>query len=392
MKVLVVDDNKVRNKEIKNLLIENCKIQKNNIVLCLNAQDAKNHMRNTYFDIVILDVMLPQRDESPSAAVGIKLLEEVSRRPVLKTPGRVLGITANFDDINQYQSEFEKYFFTVIEATLTNKKWKGIIVDTIKYNMSSSISKSTNTQEKICLTLHGIKTRGAWQQKLHSLINNYTDTIDVQHYKYGYFSVFSFFIPYLRQQAVKNFSLALNNLIQNNPNKSFIVFAHSFGTYIAVKGIEKLIKSGVSVNLNKLVLCGSVLNSNHDFSVISENCKTTIINEAGDSDLALIASQAFIPNTGMAGRTGFHGFNNKRFVNRYFNGGHSLYFNEDSDFIERYWLPLLSTEEAPLLLDQRTDSFAKNVLEITVRFIGKFKELIYIGLALYIVQIFVIPW
>jgi hypothetical protein len=258
--------------------------------------------------------------------------------------------------------------------------------------MSSSISKSTNTQEKICLTLHGIKTRGAWQQKLHSLINNYTDTIDVQHYKYGYFSVFSFFIPYLRQQAVKNFSLALNNLIQNNPNKSFIVFAHSFGTYIAVKGIEKLIKSGVSVNLNKLVLCGSVLNSNHDFSVISENCKTTIINEAGDSDLALIASQAFIPNTGMAGRTGFHGFNNKRFVNRYFNGGHSLYFNEDSDFIERYWLPLLSTEEAPLLLDQRTDSFAKNVLEITVRFIGKFKELIYIGLALYIVQIFVIPW
>jgi hypothetical protein len=54
----------------------------------------------------------------------------------------------------------------------------------------------------------------------------------------------------------------------------------------------------------------------------------------GLDDKILFLSEALVPNTGMAGRIGFYGLNNNRFVNRYFKGGHSHYFEEMKNFME----------------------------------------------------------
>ena len=59
----------------------------------------------------------------------------------------------------------------------------------------------------------------------------------------------------------------------------------------------------------------------------------------------------------MAGRLGFNGLTSSRFQNRFFTGGHSLYFLQDgapSDaFMERYWVPVLSCGETPTPRDDR---------------------------------------
>lgn len=377
LKVLIVDDNKVRNKQIRKLLGKECSLIEEDILDCDNAHKAKLIMRSTYVDILILDIMIPRLDETASAKVGLDLLEQVTRRATIKTPGRVLGITANIDDIKSYQHVFEQYFFSVIEATSTTFAWKNKIVQAVNYSLKTSIAQSSENKSKLCFTIHGIESRGAWQVDLKTLINTYTDAIDFEEYKYGYFSFFSFLIPFMKEIAVNRFYKKLDFVIGSSKGKEIIVISHSFGTYIAVKGIEKYIKKKGRFNLRKLVLAGSVLPSRHDFKLILENTDSIIINETGDKDVPLLLSQLLVPNTGMAGRTGFYGFNNKRFFNRYFCGGHSHYFDSDENFMEKYWLPLINDYSKPELIDLRQDSLFNKSIEFIVNLLGKFKEFTY---------------
>jgi WD40 repeat protein len=74
-----------------------------------------------------------------------------------------------------------------------------------------------------------------------------------------------------------------------------------------------------------------------------------LVNDCAIKDNVLLASQLFVLFTGMAGRVGFSGMEGDSFSNRYFNFGHSGYFQESKtdvlDFMSVYWLPLLRSEQ-----------------------------------------------
>lgn len=74
---------------------------------------------------------------------------------------------------------------------------------------------------------------------------------------------------------------------------------------------------GTTVNIKMLVLSGSVLPSNYDFHKIMTLTDMKLINDCGCDDRILLLSEGLVPNTGMAGRVGFYGLNNARFVNRF---------------------------------------------------------------------------
>jgi CheY-like chemotaxis protein len=388
LKILVVDDDKIRLLSIKNLLLNELQISDENIVTCINAQDAKRKMRGDFFNILILDVMLPQRDEAPSAEVGLNLLEEITRRKNIHTPGRIFGITANKNDIGDYREQFEKYFFTVVEAGAKNNLWKQKIVNSIMYAMSSNIEEASSDKSILCLTIHGIETRGQWQEDLKEVVRCHTNDISFESYKYGFYSFIAFFIPFFRYFSVLVFEKKFSNLMNKSENedKTLIIFSHSFGTYIVVKGIERFLKKGNTLNLNRLILAGSVLKSNHDFTTIdSTGC--SIVNETGDRDIPLLLSNLLVPYTGMAGRSGFFGFSNSKFVNRHFHGGHSHYFKSKT-FIEKYWLPLFFEKEVEPL-DQRVDNKWTQSTEAIVRHIGNLKEVIYFLIIIYLVKMYI---
>jgi hypothetical protein len=133
--------------------------------------------------------------------------------------------------------------------------------------------------------------------------------ISFESYKYGFYFFIAFFIPFFRYFSVLAFEKKFSNLMNKSENedKALIIFSHSFGTYIVVKGIERFLKKGNTLNLNRLILAGSVLKSNHDFTTIdSTGC--SIVNETGDHDIPLLLSNLLVPYTGMAGRSGFFWF------------------------------------------------------------------------------------
>ncbi|WP_421242121.1 hypothetical protein [Aeromonas enteropelogenes] len=389
MKVLIVDDNESRCKEIKSLLISNSTINQDDLYICKNTQSAKELMRNIKFDLLLLDVVLPKRSEIPDAKYGLALLNDIKKRPNIKKPNKIIGITAHYDDISSFRSSFDKHCEIVIEASRRNKEWKRNIIEAANFELAKKIDSLTTIKKITCLTVHGIRTRGVWQQKLQKEIESKVDTVKFESYKYGYFTILSFCIPFLRHVQISRFKIILEQTLlrEEKEGRTLYIFCHSFGTYIVVKSISKIISEHKSINIDRIILAGSVLPSTYDFSKILSSSNINIINECGNQDNVLLLSEALVPNTGMAGRVGFYGMNNDRFVNRFFKGGHSHYFDEKTRFIEKNWLTLFTDQNDIPVIDQRNDpSIISRSLEKIASFLGKAKELLYLALFIYLLK------
>jgi CheY-like chemotaxis protein len=384
MKIAVVDDNKRRSKEIKNLLIEECHISEDDIFQFDTTQAVKNTIRNMYFDIMFLDVIMPKRDETPNAKASFQLLKDLDSNIKLKKPETIIGITANSDDIESYRSEFEKGCIAVIEATNSNPSWKQKIVTAVCYKKGSSLSRGTSKSDIYCYTIHGIRSRGEWQQSLKRLIQQNVENVEFGTYKYGYFSLLGFLLPFLRWPVINRFSKDLKEVVELNQDKRVIFFSHSFGTFILIKALEKLVKKKKYENICTIVLSGSVLSRNHNFKKIQQQTNAKIVNDCGASDYILSLSEALVPYAGMAGKVGFKGNNDSSFVNRIFEGSHTHYFDSEKKFMTTYWLPLFSENYELELVDRRKDSFLRlGLLDKFASFLGQIKEVVYISLIAY---------
>lgn len=127
MKILIVDDNAARCEEVKALLQEELGIGEPDIYTAYNTQSAKTLMRSIRFDFLILDVVLPKRDEPPCAEFGLALLNDIKKRPTIKKPGKIVGITAQFEDLESFRTQFDSHCEVLIEASTRSKDWKGKI-------------------------------------------------------------------------------------------------------------------------------------------------------------------------------------------------------------------------------------------------------------------------
>lgn len=384
MRILVVDDDTMRAVSIKEIILNAAICREEDINLCHNAYEAKKLVRLNYYDILILDVVLPNKNEPPSAAKGLAFLRDITRRsqltksPVkIRKPGFIIGITAHEEDISSFRKEFDHYCLNIIEASHRNRMWKRYILNAIEYRQTNNIDTSITEKNIVCVTVHGIESRGEWQQKLKSIINSHTNSVEFEIYKYGIFSIFLFLVPLARNIEIYRFRKTIKKIIQRSNDKSLYLFCHSFGTYVTAKALESLTNNELK-NIKYLVLAGSVLKSSYSFAKLQEKSPCIIINECGSDDVPLLVSEALVPNTGMAGRVGFKGSNNEKFMNRYFDGGHSHYFDKESEFMKRNWLPLFESNHTPHLVDERNFRLIRNnIINNIILFIGKIKNIAY---------------
>lgn len=68
------------------------------------------------------------------------------------------------------------------------------------------------TSLRLIITVHGIRTFGHWQERLEQMIKRRDPTVEVFNYKYGYFSVAAFVVPFLRWLVTRRFRAALGRL------------------------------------------------------------------------------------------------------------------------------------------------------------------------------------
>jgi WD40 repeat protein/pimeloyl-ACP methyl ester carboxylesterase len=221
-------------------------------------------------------------------------------------------------------------------------------------------ASSSHNVAPLLVTVHGIRTFGQWQERLGEIIQAEGNDTRAFHYKYGYFSIMAFVIPFLRWMVTRRFRRALLALIENNAGTPIDIVAHSFGTHIVGWALWELRKHP-ACRIRTVILAGSVLKSNFPWNTLLDQCTVDrVINECGIHDDVLLLNQVAVLFTGMAGRIGFNGFLDQRFMNNFHAFGHSDYFLCDgvpsNTFMISRWVPLLTQGRIPSTVDMRSPS------------------------------------
>ncbi|MBX3569353.1 MAG: PQQ-binding-like beta-propeller repeat protein [Rhizobiaceae bacterium] len=221
------------------------------------------------------------------------------------------------------------------------------------------------TVRHLVVTVHGIRTHGEWQERLERLADEALrggarpslGRPEFVHRRYGFFSIPAFFTPYVRWLQAKRFRRELRNLVGLYPDLQRLdLFCHSFGTYVVVRAIDDATPAVPLPRIGRLVLAGSVLPRDYPWDELVGERVEQVVNECGERDNILFLNRLVIPFLGAAGLLGFQTLERRSFVQRYFEMGHSGYFEApygeaDEDwFLRKYWLPLIlqPTSVAPL--------------------------------------------
>lgn len=218
----------------------------------------------------------------------------------------------------------------------------------------------------IVITVHGIRTYGGWQARLHRLLEARQPGIKVCNYKYGYLPLFTYFVPFLRWLPTRLFRREIIRLASDNPGARIDIVAHSFGTSMVGWGLRG-IPSSQRPAIHTIILAASVLKPAFDWAGMRSSIQR-LCNECGTVDWILILNGIFVLFSGIAGCLGFTGIEDERFWNNFYRFGHSDYFRKngvDSDeFMLARWIPLLISENIPPHEDKRgTGGFVEQVAQ-----------------------------
>ena len=199
----------------------------------------------------------------------------------------------------------------------------------------------TDTTHHLVITVHGIRTYGDWQDELKKLLEAAEPGVCVRMYRYGFFSSLAFLIPPLRWLVGRQFRRFFEQEINAAPEGARIdLVAHSFGTYLAAGSLRHL---PPRKKIHTVIFAGSVLPPSFPwYRYLQSGAVGRVINECGWNDSVLVLCQSTALLMGMAGRIGFHGMVGETFTNRYYLGGHGLYFDREQRFMREAWIPLLT--------------------------------------------------
>lgn len=185
----------------------------------------------------------------------------------------------------------------------------------------------------------------------------------------------------MRKREVSRLTLSLQRIFDANPTASFVIFCHSFGTYLVAHALKKLCIGNARLPVHTLVTAGSVLRSSFDWNYLKAR-GVRLVNDCADHDYVLYLSQAFVVGCGMAGKVGFYATHDEVQTNRFFVGGHSSYFDGDN-FMTRYWIPLFSSEVVPEVDFRTTSTLRHLVLDKFVTVAGALMPAVYLAVAVF---------
>lgn len=151
----------------------------------------------------------------------------------------------------------------------------------------------------LVISLHGIRTRGAWQKQLNSDLQS----LGFRHelLDYGFFRACQLLIPWFRKRQVEWFRREYERLAANVQGPPSAI-AHSFGTYIVASALERY----AEIRFDRIILCGSIVRRDYDWGALIESGRVdAVLNDYGGRDFWPKAAESTISDGGASGTRGF---------------------------------------------------------------------------------------
>ncbi len=367
LKVLFVDDSKPRIALVEQKMRSSGLINHISFIVSESADSARSELLEP-IDFMVLDVLLPKKDNgTPEAKNSLELLSDLesSAKPFIR-PKMIVGLTADIERLKTHQGTFLNAASIVLDGSLNSQDWLDQLVIQVKVHVDAVQKSERLTKDQILITVHGIRTYGSWQTELAKEVKKYSRTFDFVEVKYEYLDLLYFYFPKSRERRAKEIGARLAAIIHKHQGKRISIVAHSFGSVILSRAFEMLPDH---CSVSTVIICGSPLSESDSIDHIVERADQTI-NECGAGDTVLLFSKLFVPGLGYAGRVGFYRENTPDFVNRYFKGGHSLYFKKDSSgesFSSRFWTSSLAGQNPTVFIDERPQPVFKDITNVFVR-------------------------
>lgn len=134
MKVLIADDNTNRSGKIVENLLLTTTLSREDIIHCHTASEARVHLRDEAIDLLLLDILLPNRVEnSPSSDTSLALLAEISDTNNLIKPRKIVGLTAYSEALASASPAFWERTWIVLETSEIQDDWLTTIEKCVAY-------------------------------------------------------------------------------------------------------------------------------------------------------------------------------------------------------------------------------------------------------------------
>lgn len=205
--------------------------------------------------------------------------------------------------------------------------------------LSQSLSLGAGSVKRpktVLIMVHGIRTHGVWHYRLRDLAKEVA-SVSPAMISFGYKDVVTFLLPYFfKSHAIRQVERQIKNLITESPNAKLVLVAHSFGTFI----MSRLIEKHPNFQFDRIIFCGSIVDERFPWDELKNFPQNALINDCGTEDVWPSLAKAGCVDYG---DSGVSGFNSYKVTNRFHKCKHDGFFTEA--FIKEFWLPFISDGE-----------------------------------------------
>lgn len=194
--------------------------------------------------------------------------------------------------------------------------------------------------QQTVFSLHGIRTRGAWQKSLATALSiaGFTPVpLD-----YGLFGALKLLLPSKRRSRVEWFRDQYTQWVRMGSSAPSIV-AHSLGAYILAEALLEY----PELKFDQVILCGSIASEDYPWSsIIKAGRVNRVLNDYGRKDKWARLAAWVIKDAGQSGFRGFKDDAGQRVIGRVHPTWRHSDFFYDLNY-ETNWIPFLKGDPLP---------------------------------------------
>lgn len=145
MKILLVDDNSSRIQYIRSIVPKGCKVE-----YVVSRQEALSKMKGNFYDIVVVDLMIPNFSNSQTASVdsGRNLIEAIINVTDICSPFQIVAVTIEEDLYEKNLEFFQNHLIPFVYCD-NDKKWGEYLLSLI--NRVERVSEIFNKQIDVAI-------------------------------------------------------------------------------------------------------------------------------------------------------------------------------------------------------------------------------------------------
>lgn len=137
MRILIVDDNRHKRERVAETISKALAQRKAAIEQAADYEAALKKLQHSYFDLVILDILLPAADGTPSQDSSKALIRQLNKGDALVPPMHIIGLTAYKDVATEQRDYFDQHLLSLEHYSEGDTVWADKIASRVDYLMNA---------------------------------------------------------------------------------------------------------------------------------------------------------------------------------------------------------------------------------------------------------------